>query len=300
MKIVKIGIAMLAFFFFCTNVAFGEEEVDVDLNLDSGELAYTFFDLTHGEATLIENAKGERTLIDTGHRKSKEELFERLDMYHITEIDRVIITNKQGEYTGNLQEVIDIYNVKEVSIPKAMYEDVRPLVSSVQSNIHLYEAKDDLYVMDRVMAHVLYVDTRPGIYEGASVLLLDHTDKKLLFMSVADHQVEKFIIENYNVKSTVLKVAEFASDRGTSQRLLDEVDPQVAVIFQNDNEPASKNVLERLQGTWIEIFQTSRTGTISIKWSEEDYEIFTIRPAEKEQLEQMANRLKGFLGFKDK
>ncbi|RNA69176.1 ComEC/Rec2 family competence protein [Alteribacter keqinensis] len=284
--------------FFAPFMVSAEEEIDVELNLRSGESAYTFFDLTHGEATLIENAKGEKTLIDTGHRLSQDELFERLGMYHVSDIDRIIITNKQAEYTGNLQEVIDRYDVKEVSIPKAMSEDLAPILFASDITVDPFETKDDLYVMEGVMAHVLFVETRPGIHEGASVLLFDNTDKKLLFMSVADYQVETFITENYNIKSTVLKVAEFASERGTSQKLLDEADPQVAVIFQNDDELPSPFVLERLQGTWIEIFQTSRTGTVSIKWNDEDYEIFTIRPAEKEQLEQMADRLKGFFGFK--
>ncbi|WP_096434904.1 ComEC/Rec2 family competence protein [Alteribacter populi] len=273
-------------------VSYAEEEVDVEMNLHPNDLAYTFFDINHGESTFIQNGNGENTLVDTGHRISKQELAERLEMYHVSRIDTVIITNKQAEYTGNLLWLLTEYNVDNIYIPKPMYEELQPLLAKTELDVIVYETNDEFTVMKGLECEVLFVDTRPGIHEGASVLTFEHEDQKLLYMSIADEQMETYITDELSVDSTVLKVAEFASPRGTSQKLLDEVDPQVAVIFQNGEETPSATVLERLQDTWIEIYQTARIGTVSIKWSEKDYEIFTIRPPEKDNYENIAQRIK--------
>ncbi|TMW73564.1 ComEC/Rec2 family competence protein [Alteribacter natronophilus] len=280
------------------HVAHAMEEVDVDLNIGGGDLACTFFDLSHGESTLLVNGEEETVLIDTGHRMAREDLELRLEMYHIDQVDTVIVTNKQAEYTGNLTWIIEEYGVNRVIMPEAMYSDVKPAVDDTDAEVSFYSTGSRFEAADDVKAHVLYTETRPGILEGASVLMFEHENDRLLYMSVADDQIEAYLTKNEDVKATVLKVAEFASMRGTTQLLLDESDPQVAVIFKNGDEEPSPFVLERLQGTWIEIFQTARTGSVSIKWHDGDYEIFTVRPAEKSYPEEMASKLKDLFGTK--
>ncbi|PYZ98390.1 hypothetical protein CR205_07290 [Alteribacter lacisalsi] len=297
-KILKITAVCLFLLLILPVTASAMEEVDVELNLGGGEIACTFFDLRHGESTLTVNGSGETVLIDTGHRSAREDLEIRLDMYHIEEVDAIILTNKQAEYTGNLTWVIENYGVGIVYMPKPMYQDVLPAVEGTGAEIHFYTINSQFEPMNGFSADVLYTETRPGILEGASVIMFEHEADRILYMSVADDQIESYLTKNRDVDAAVLKVAEFANMRGTTQMLLDEADPQVAVIFQNGEEEASPFVLERLQGTWIEIFQTARAGSVSIKWQDGDYEIFTVHPAEKTYPEEIAIRLKELFGTK--
>ncbi|UTW69722.1 hypothetical protein KHA80_01190 [Anaerobacillus sp. HL2] len=45
-------------------------------------------------------------------------------MYHVEMIDTVILTNQTEEYTGNLQWVINHYNVERIIVPEIMKENI--------------------------------------------------------------------------------------------------------------------------------------------------------------------------------
>ncbi|UTW69721.1 hypothetical protein KHA80_01185 [Anaerobacillus sp. HL2] len=126
---------------------------------------------------------------------------------------------------------------------------------------------------------------------GAFVIVFSYGKQTLLYMGIADKQIEKELIETYALKSTILKVADFGSDKGTTQRFLDEVDPQVAILFKRNGSVVSEMVLERLQETWIDIAQTHRLGTVSIKCHNDDYEIITIQPEEKDFTFRLENNI---------
>ncbi|MCD8510702.1 MAG: hypothetical protein LRY73_13075 [Bacillus sp. (in: Bacteria)] len=128
------------------------------------------------------------------------------------------------------------------------------------------------------------MEERDGYDEGGCALFVRHHGQRLLYMTIADSFVEEQLVHEYDLKSTMFKVPDFGSDRGTSEYLLNEVDPQVAVIFRNGEAQPSSYVLERLQETWIDIYQTSRIGTITIKCNNEDYEVITVRPSKENTL----------------
>lgn len=268
-----------------------KEIVEVDLNLEEQDLAYTFFDLPNGEATLIQSGKGQNILIGTGSLESQEELEERLKMYHVEFIDTVIITNATGEYTGNLQWIINNFGVETIIVPEIIKEQM-------VSFHHLYDKKvigwkkgDKNELIPFLKTEVIYVEERDVSQQGALVILFSYGKQTLLYMGIADFEVEKELINSYALKSTILKVADFGSEKGTTQPFLDEVDPQVAILFKRSGMPVSEIVLERLQETWIDIYQTNRLGTVSIKCHNDDYEILTVRPHEEENSFGLANHI---------
>lgn len=257
------------------------ESIEVDLNLESEDLAFTFFDLANGEATLLQSGKGQNILIDTGSIESQEELESRLNMYHVEMIDTVILTNQAEEYTGNLQWVINQYNVETIIVPEIMKENIVDIYYLHDKEVIGWKKGEKSELLPFLKTEVIYVEERDIEDMGAFVILFSYGKQTLLYMGIADRQVEKELIETYSLKSTMLKVADFGSDRGTTQRFLDEVDPQVAILFRKNGSTVSEIVLERLQETWIDIYQTHRLGTVSIKCHNDDYEIITVQPEEK-------------------
>ncbi|ADU30170.1 ComEC/Rec2 family competence protein [Evansella cellulosilytica] len=262
-------------------VAFADK---VDLNLSEGEIAYTFFDLSHGESTLIQGDSGETILLNTGHGQSEDDLEDRLDMYKVDVIDTLIISSKEMEYIGNLPYIINNFHVKNIVIPftlKSMFESV---LSNFNGEVTYVEKGDHFSLLEDVTVEVLYVEESEGVGKGGCALFIDHFNKSLLYMTIADYGVEESLVEEYDLKATMFKVPDFGSDRGTSAPLLEEVDPQIAVIFRNGEDEPSNFVLERLNETWIDIYQTSRIGTITVRCNKEDYEIITVRPSHKNSL----------------
>lgn len=256
----------------------------VDLNLTNDEVAYTFFDLTHGEATLIQGSNNLAFLINTGHSESEEELKERLEMYDVDTFHTLIVTSKEIEYIGNLPWLLSNYSVESILLPKSLQPLFESVLSDFKGEICFFTKGDTFSLLNDVHLEVLYVEERDGHDEGGCALFVKHHGQRLLYMTIADSSVEEQLVQEYDLKSTMFKVPDFGSDRGTSQYLLEEVDPQVAVIFRNGEDQPSSFVLERLQETWIDIYQTSRIGTITIKCNNEDYEVITVKPSKENML----------------
>ncbi|MDG5787561.1 hypothetical protein QA612_08640 [Evansella sp. AB-P1] len=255
----------------------------VKLNLTNEEIAYSFFDLTHGEATLIQGNNGQTILINTGHENSEEELVERLNMFNVSTIDTLIITSKQLEYIGNLRAVLSNYHVQKILIPSSLQSAFTPIEKEFNVEIASFNKGDQCALLKDVYIDVLYVEDNKGDDEGGSAFFINHFEQRLLYMTVANSKVERELVNEYDLKSTMFKVPDFGSDRGTSEDLLNEVDPQIAVIFRNGEDLPSSYVIERLEETWIDIYQTSRIGTVTIKCDQEDYEIFLLKPTQKEK-----------------
>lgn len=280
-----IILVVVTIFSTLANHAFADKEIlEVDLNLEEQDLAYTFFDLSNGESTLIQSGKGQTILIDTGSLESQEELEERLEMFHVNLIDTVIITNPTAEYTGNLTWVINNFQVKTIIVPEVIKEQLISFYHFYDKEVIGWKKGDKTELIPFLKIEVIYVEERDLEDKGALVTVFSYGKQKLLIMGIADEQVEQELVESYPLKSTILKVADFGSEKGTTQRFLDEVDPQVAILFKKNGTPVSELVIERLQETWIDIYQTNRLGTVSIKFHNDDYEIFTVRSQEEDRL----------------
>lgn len=249
----------------------------VHLNLSEQELAFTFFSLESGEATLIQNGKGQNVLIDTGDAGTKEELKDRLSMYHVNTIDTLILTSSKNEYVGNLQWVIDAYQIKKVIVPSVIKEKIISTFRLPAEKVEGWAEGRQADLLPGLLTEVIYVEEDDIQNEGSLALSLTFGNQRTLYMSIANEGVEERLAEKYMLKSAILKVADFGSELGTSQLFLDEVDPQVAILFKAKSKRTSELVLERLQETWIDIYQTNRLGNISIKCNGEDYEILTVR-----------------------
>lgn len=56
---------------------------NIDVKLKDHEMAVSFFGLSDGEATLIQGAKGENILVNTGGEQTKAELKEMLGLFGV-------------------------------------------------------------------------------------------------------------------------------------------------------------------------------------------------------------------------
>ncbi|WNF38064.1 MBL fold metallo-hydrolase [Bacillaceae bacterium IKA-2] len=294
-RMMTVLVMVAIFSMLATHVLADKEILEVDLNLEEQDLAYTFFELSNGESTLIQSGKGQTILIDTGSLESQEELEERLEMFHVDLIDTVIITNPTDEYTGNLQWIINNFQVKTIIVSEVIKEQLISFHHLNDKEVIGWKKGDKTELIPFLKTEVFYVEERNLDDKGALVTLFSYGKQKLLFMGIADAQVEKELVESYPLKSTILKVADFGSEKGTTQRFLEEVDPQVAILFKKIGTPVSELVIERLQETWIDIYQTNRLGTVSIKCHNDDYEILTVRSQEEEFSFSLSNNISKLL-----
>ncbi|WP_209122626.1 ComEC/Rec2 family competence protein [Alkalihalobacillus sp. BA299] len=283
-------IRWLACFFFCMFLLTGcqivsvvntTDQLEVEFSLEKDEIAFTYFDLPSGEATLIQSGQGGTVLINTGHPSSQVELAKKLHMYHVDDIDSLIITNHSEEYSGNIQWLADHYQISSIIVPQAVKGALEDNLIRGKEKLTGWKEGEIHEILPGLKTEVLFTGGSND-YEAGLVLLFSYGEHRTLYMGIANAEVEELLTSKYDLKSTILKVGDFGSSYGTSQQFLEKVDPQVAILFTLKGKRPSEYVLERLQETWIDVYQTNKMGAVSIKCTPENYEIWTVRASKQD------------------
>lgn len=252
-------------------------------SIPSKGLKVYFIQLTSGEATLIQLENGQNVLIDTGSAYSKEELFYFLNEHDVQVIHHLIITNKQDEHFGNFSDVYEQYYPKELYFP--FYEENYFTKLQLDEDVmfHPLVSGDTITFYDDCQLKVLHPDESLSLStkDNSLVFQLVHGEQKLLFTSDISAHVEKHIMEEYELRSHVLKVSDFGSRLSSSEAFLSEVDAHVAVIFYRSEHYLEPEVLERLQESWMDVYPVKKHGHILVVSEKEDYKVFVV-PSEKD------------------
>ncbi len=241
----------------------------IHLNLTKNEIAFTFFDLSQGESTLIQSGTGDNILLNTGGPEAGEELLYYLDIYGVEELTSVIVTSEADEYIGNLQSLVKNVQVNNVVLPDSSFDlpiqiknvtwkvgKMDELLHGLTCEVLSKGSKDDHFAMD---------------------LLLEYKGTYILYMTSAKEEVEANLMKDKDLSVVnILKVGDFGSPSGTTEAFLKECDPQVAIVFHKNQQKGITDVLERLHETWMDIYQTRQVGNISVKAKDHDYQVFTI------------------------
>jgi competence protein ComEC len=247
---------------------------EVDLNLTKNQVAFTFFDLSNGEATLIQS-QWQNVLINTADSSARDELSERLEMYGVSTIDKLILTNTSEECTGNLQWLLDSYDIRTVISIDEILQTFQGDNQLQNVQLKTWDFGKQKEVLPGIKTNVLYARSK------AMVIKFTYGDQKILYMGVADENVEKKLMKEQSINTDILKVGGFGSSEGTIPQFLEQVDPQVAILFHKKGLLPSESMIERLHEVWIDVYETHQVGTVSIKMNLDSYEVITIPVEEK-------------------
>ncbi len=247
------------------------EQAELNLQLKDEEIAFLFFDIPNGEATLIKTTE-HSILVGTGSNDSIQALQKRLTKFHINHIDTIILPRFEDEYAGNTHALIERFHVRNVIVPAEGKEMALKEFDKEGVEISGWEEGGHDNLIPNLLVEVL-----PGIQTLTPNLSMDINFKghHVLIASEANEHLEKKWLPSLN-KINVLKVAEFGLSKEMSQSFLDIIDPQVAILFAKENSQPNPQILERMQETWIDTYQTRQNGTILIKANANDYKLITI------------------------
>jgi competence protein ComEC len=248
----------------------------INVALEPGELSISFLELPSGESTLIQDYNGKKVLINTGGAQSKSHFSQQLDIFNVSEIDQLILTDIGNDHTGNLEWLLQEFSVKNVLIAESVKDTVMKQFSISSDSLTVVAEHTQLKVLPDLSMDVLYVEKRPEMNQGGLALSFQFGDNKLMYMGVSSVEAEEHIIENHSVKSHILKVGRFGNESGTTQRFLEKIDPQIAVLFNKNGSMPSQEVMERLQEGWIDIYQPYRQGIVLLRCNKTSYEVINV------------------------
>jgi len=211
-----------------------------------------FFDVGQGDACLIHGANNKyNILIDTGGNTYNDIAQKKLIPYFNKEgikyLDLVIISHLDFDHYGALDSLNNNFKINKI-IKDNNYKNIYFNDINFQNLNQFYKENDD-------------ENTK------SSVLLFDFIGLRFLLTGDAPTNIEKQIINDYEIDIDVLKVGHHGSNTSTSMEFIKSIKPEVAIISVGNNNiygHPHDEVINRLIFNKIYIFRTDQDGSIKI------------------------------------
>lgn len=248
---------------------------NINLNIKDHEVAVTFLGLSAGEATLIQGANNENTLINTGGKETAAELEGWLFLYDVKEISKLILTHNGTELSKQqLNRLISKYNIKEIiSTPKFSTQIKKELDSTNKPAVVSWGQGTKRSILPEMTAEVQFVGNDAN--EGMD-LTLDFFNHRIFLMTSFTRRAEETLMEKNLENINVFKIPNGTPKDSLSEKLIQYLNPQISVLSAPEEEEHDPDILVDLHETWSEIYSTKKHGTITIKFTDSNYEIITI------------------------
>lgn len=249
---------------------------DLSEKQDFHGMTVQFLGISEGESTLVTFSQGYSLLIDAGSARSADEVADLLEQNHVKKIDLLVLTGDMDEHIGGANELLKQFPVEQVMLPDAIKDTITDEVKTPLRSVVSVMEGQVFPLPQEAKIRILHPGESLSLSPQANSLVfqLVHGSTKMLFTSDIVEEVEHELMEKYNLKSQFLKVSDSGSNLASSAKFLEKVDPHAAIIFTDDDKVIGfHDVIERLRGTWIDVYQTKNHGTIRVLSDSKDYRI---------------------------
>ncbi|MFB1049337.1 hypothetical protein [Paraliobacillus sp. JSM ZJ581] len=234
---------------------------------DKEQLVISFLNIPDGEATLIQTSEGDNILINTGSTYSLDNLINQLNQLHVKKINSIILTNQTDAYQGNLNHLLNNYNVETV-ITAVKTEH---LIDLIDKQIVKEWKKSNDYSLSKHLNCYVHDTTE----QGEMTISIMYGKNSILYMGFSENPTLQSIIEQTDRKPDIIKIPNFAQGDSPSEQLLKDIDPHISIIFHIKSGKLNRSLIERLNESWIDVYQLKRVGTTIIQMNLQDYQIIS-------------------------
>lgn len=243
-------------------------------NTSSGDMYVHFIDVGQGDSIFIEFANNETMLIDAGEKDQSDKIVTYIFEQGHDTLDYVIATHVHSDHIGGMAEVLNNFKIKNFYMTEAKattktYDNMMLAVKDSKANVHYVSTGDMIINEDNLVVEVIAPNKVGKDQNNNSIVVkLRYDDNDFLF--TGDMENEEDVV---GMKCDVLKVGHHGSETSTSEKFLDEVEPDYAVIscgLHNSYNHPSDKTLNMLESRGIKIFRTDIQGTIVFKSNGKD------------------------------
>src|SRR3989344_6922026 len=257
-----------------------------------GKFRLIFCDVGQGDGMLLVSPSGKQIVVDGGPgTKIADCLGQHMPFWDRT-IELVVVTHAQKDHMERLLEVLSRYKVKMIAETKVnngseLYRAWEKAVSSEKAKVYVAKRGDQI-ILDRKQGQTLSLDILwPGVQElsqwqasppsdlneSAIVLRVNYGPSTSSgFCAYLTADIPKEIFANLALQGEalrgcqVLKISHHGSKTGTSQEILDSVNPVVAIIQVGKNSYGhpTKEVIDLLTSNAVKILRNDTNGIIEI------------------------------------
>ena len=190
-------------------------------------------------------------------------------------LNGILLSHPHADHAGGLCDILDSFRPDAIYVPAGWFdvEDVAPSVTegiekARRMGIPILQLRtgDAIDLSDAAQLEVYSPDGEflPSDVNDLSMLALVSCEgQRALFTGDLSQVGEPEVIPD----ADVLKVPHHGSDKGTSDRFLDHVTPEIAVISVGENNYGhpGEATLERLAARGAQVYQTRSRGAITLR-----------------------------------
>ncbi|URM34312.1 ATP-dependent DNA helicase [Cytobacillus firmus] len=250
----------------------------IDLKLKSDELAFTFLSLSDGESALIHHGNDEKILINTGGQGTEGELRKLLELYGVNQISAVILTDEELYNKTSLKWLIKNFGIREIIANESALSELKSEIGISDLGFHAWNQNTKHQLFPGLHAEVLYEGSDPGEGMDISFIFKRH---RVLFMNSTSPEAKEFLMEKELSNVNIVKLPAFGENGSISEEMIKHLDPQIAILFYRPSIKHDSDLFRLLNDAWVDVYYTRKHGTVTIKFTDVNYELFTIFPGEE-------------------
>lgn len=232
-------------------------------------------DVGQGDSILL-HSNNKNILVDTGGLNKEgnvyfNTLYPIFKSEGIKKIDYLILTHGDKDHLGDSKTLIDNFKVKNIIINSNYINYYERKILSKKTII----ATEGLNIKAGDFNLIQLNKDLKDENDSSQVYLVTIRNNKILLTGDASKKTEKYILENYDLpKIDILKVGHHGSKTSTSIELLEQIEPEIALIScgkDNKFNHPNQETLEVLSN--IKTLRTDILGTIDIFFKRNGYMI---------------------------
>lgn len=268
-------------------------EIETQINEESkeppsglSELKTHFIDVGQGDSTLFQfsDASEDFTILIDAGNWTGDEVSNYLRSQQVSQIDIAIGTHPDADHIGQLDQVINNFNVGEVWLSgnTSSSHTFQSLLRAIDAKkVDYYEPRmGDQFEIGPLRIDVLYPKTISEHDNEESISLkLTYGDVKFILTgdSTTDGEL-KMLESGIGVKADILKLGHHGSSTSTHPTFLKEVNPAFAIYsagLNNTYGHPHEEVVNLVQSSGIQLYGTDIHGTVMVTTDGKNYQVLT-------------------------